>query len=50
MSRAAADHAVFLKQIVKAAARSQGFEATFMAKPYAERAGSGLHIHAERGR
>ncbi len=43
--RAAADHAVFLKQIVKAAARSQGFEASFMAKPYADRAGSGLHIH-----
>jgi glutamine synthetase len=44
-ARAAADHAVFLKQIVKAAARSQGFEATFMAKPYAEHPGSGLHIH-----
>jgi len=44
-ARAAADHAVFLKRIVKAAARSQGFDATFMAKPYAERAGSGLHIH-----
>ena len=42
---AAADHAVFLKQIVKAAARAQGFEATFMAKPYADRSGSGLHIH-----
>jgi glutamine synthetase len=42
---AAADHAVFLKQIVKAAARANGFEATFMAKPYAERSGSGLHIH-----
>jgi glutamine synthetase len=41
----AADHAVFLKQIVKAAARANGFEASFMAKPYAERAGSGLHIH-----
>jgi glutamine synthetase len=41
----AADHAVFLKQIVKAAALASGFEATFMAKPYAERAGNGLHIH-----
>jgi len=53
-ARAAADHAVFLKQIVKAAARSQGFEATFMAKPYAEHPGSGLHIHLsindEKGR
>ncbi|HUB84853.1 MAG TPA: glutamine synthetase family protein [Rhizomicrobium sp.] len=41
----AADHAVFLKQIVKAAARSAGFEASFMAKPYVESAGTGLHIH-----
>ena len=44
-ARRAADHAVFLKQIVKAAARKAGFEATFMAKPYEDRAGSGLHIH-----
>ncbi len=44
-ARAAADHAIFLKQIVKAAARACGFEATFMAKPYADRAGTGLHIH-----
>jgi glutamine synthetase len=41
----AADHAVFLKQIVKAAARAQGFDATFMAKPYGDKSGSGLHIH-----
>jgi len=41
----AADHAIFLKQIVKAAALAQGFEATFMAKPYGDRVGSGLHIH-----
>lgn len=41
----AADHAVFLKQIVKAAARASGFDATFMAKPYGDRSGSGLHIH-----
>jgi len=42
----AADHAVLLKQIVRAAARATELEATFMAKPYAERTGSGLHIHA----
>ena len=42
---AAADHAVFLQQIVKAAARAQGYDATFMAKPYPDRSGSGLHIH-----
>ncbi|MGH6889284.1 MAG: glutamine synthetase family protein [Rhizomicrobium sp.] len=41
----AADHALFLKQIVKEAARRAGFEAAFMAKPYVERVGSGLHIH-----
>ncbi len=44
-ARLAADHAVLLAQIVKAAARANGFDASFMAKPYAERAGSGLHIH-----
>lgn len=42
---AAADHAVFLKQIVKAAALAQGLDATFMAKPYPGRAGSGQHVH-----
>jgi glutamine synthetase len=41
----AADHAVFLKQIVKSAARAAGFEASFMAKPYVDSAGTGLHIH-----
>jgi glutamine synthetase len=41
----AADHAVFLKQIVKASARAAGFEASFMAKPYVDNAGTGLHIH-----
>jgi len=45
-ARRAADHAVFLRQIVKVAARAAGFEATFMAKPYPDRIGSGLHIHA----
>lgn len=41
----AADHCVFLKQIIKAAAKATGFDATFMAKPYPERAGTGLHVH-----
>ncbi len=45
-ARIAADHAVLLKQIVREAARATGLEATFMAKPYPERIGSGLHIHA----
>ena len=41
----ACDHAVLLKRVVKAAARKHGFIACFMAKPFAEDAGSGLHIH-----
>src|SRR5471032_1007318 len=45
-ARVAADHAIFLKQIVREAARTTGFEATFMAKPYPGRIGSGLHIHS----
>lgn len=44
-ARHAADHAVLLQQIVKTAARANGFDATFMAKLYVDRAGSGLHIH-----
>jgi len=43
---AAADHAILLRQIVKATARARGFEATFMAKPYPDRSGSGMHMHA----
>ena len=41
----AGDDAIFLKQTVRAAARETGYDATFMAKPYAQRSGSGLHIH-----
>lgn len=41
----ACDHAVLLKRAVKAAASRNGLGATFMAKPFAETAGSGLHIH-----
>jgi glutamine synthetase len=44
-ARLAADHAVLLQQIVRVAARANGLDATFMAKPYPDRAGSGLHIH-----
>jgi glutamine synthetase len=50
----AADHAVYLKQIVKATARAKGYDATFMAKPYGDKSGSGLHVHVslldEKGR
>jgi glutamine synthetase len=41
----ACDHAVLLKRIVKTAAQKHGFIACFMAKPFAENSGSGLHIH-----
>jgi glutamine synthetase len=41
----AADDGIFLKQTVRSAAREAGYDATFMAKPYAQRSGSGLHIH-----
>ena len=41
----ACDHAVMLKRIVKAAARKHGFIACFMAKPFEQDSGSGLHIH-----
>ena len=41
----AADHGVLLRHIVRCVARDHGFQATFMAKPYSERAGSGMHLH-----
>ncbi len=41
----AADDAVYFKRTVKGIARKHGFVASFMAKPYGERAGNGLHVH-----
>jgi glutamine synthetase len=41
----AADEAVMYKRLAKGVAVRHGAEATFMAKPFAERAGSGLHLH-----
>ncbi|HZF16185.1 MAG TPA: glutamine synthetase family protein [Steroidobacteraceae bacterium] len=41
----ACDHAIRLKRLVKGVAHKHGMEATFMAKPYREMAGSGTHIH-----
>jgi glutamine synthetase len=41
----ACDHAVLLKRLIKGVAARHGLTATFMAKPFAEHAGSGLHIH-----
>ena len=42
----ACDQAIRFKRIVKGVALRHGLEATFMAKPYADMAGSGMHIHA----
>lgn len=41
----AADHAVLLKRTVKGVAGNHGMGATFMAKPYGEDSGNGLHVH-----
>ncbi|MBX6323663.1 MAG: glutamine synthetase, partial [Rhodospirillaceae bacterium] len=41
----AADEAVMYKRLVRGVAARHGLDATFMAKPFAERAGSGMHLH-----
>jgi len=41
----AADDAWLFKQLVKGLARRHGFAASFMAKPYADWPGNGLHVH-----
>lgn len=40
-----ADQAVLLKRLVKGVARAAGLEASFMAKPFLDQPGSGLHVH-----
>ncbi len=41
----AADDAWLFKMLVKGMARKHGFAASFMAKPYEDYSGSGLHVH-----
>lgn len=41
----AADDAILYKRLVKGTAERHGLTATFMAKPYAELSGSGMHVH-----
>ncbi len=41
----AADHCVMFKHAVKGVVRKHGLQATFMAKPYLDQAGSGMHMH-----
>ncbi|WP_232825483.1 glutamine synthetase family protein [Albibacillus kandeliae] len=40
-----ADDTVYLKEIIRRAARRQGIMASFMAKPFEDQAGSGMHVH-----
>jgi glutamine synthetase len=42
---AACDQAARFKRIVKCVARHHGMDATLLAKPYVDMAGSGLHVH-----
>jgi len=41
----AVDHAVMFKRVLKAVAQRHGLRASFMAKPYLDQTGSGLHMH-----
>jgi glutamine synthetase len=41
----AADDAWIFKTLVRGMARKHGFSATFMAKPYLEDSGNGMHVH-----
>jgi glutamine synthetase len=41
----AADDCILFKRIVQGVAQKHGFQATFMAKPYLNRAGNGMHMH-----
>jgi len=42
---AAADTALLFRRLVRGVARRHGVEATFMAKPYADHPGNGMHVH-----
>jgi len=41
----AVDEAILFKRLLRGVAARHGLLATFMAKPFSERAGSGLHLH-----
>jgi glutamine synthetase len=41
----AADEAIMYKRLVRGVANRHGMAATFMAKPYADTSGSGMHMH-----
>lgn len=50
----AADQTILLKRTIKACAQSHGMLASFMAKPYGDSSGNGMHVHVslidEQGR
>jgi len=41
----AADQGTLMKRAVRCVARKHGHDATFMAKPYGDKSGSGMHVH-----
>lgn len=41
----ACDHAMLLRRLIRGVARRNGMAATFMARPFAELDGSGMHVH-----
>jgi glutamine synthetase len=41
----AADHSALLRHTVVSVARAHGMDATFLPKPWVDRAGSGMHVH-----
>ena len=41
----AADDAAMLRRIIKETSERHGYEATFMAKPFLEETGNGMHLH-----
>lgn len=43
---AAADDAVLLRRLISSVARRHGLSATFMAKPFIDWPGNGMHVHA----
>ncbi len=42
---AACDHAILLRRLIRGIARQEGLAATFMAKPFKDMDGSGMHVH-----
>lgn len=42
---AAADHCILLRRLIRGVCGAQGLGCTFMAKPYMDQPGSGMHVH-----